>query len=78
MKVEKYQILEGYEETYKADGMRCSPVYVIDGKITWCNAGMGTHGHLGAKEGRPYPSESHGIYTCAVCGQEIGNEKVIE
>lgn len=53
----------------KPDGMRCSPVYVIDGEKTWCNAGTGTHGHLGAKEGMPY---------CAACGQEIGNEKVIE
>ena len=61
MKVAKYQP--------KPDGMRCSPVCVIDGREEWCNAGWGTHGHLGAKEGMPY---------CSACGQEIGNEKVIE
>ena len=61
MKVAKYQ--------YKPDGMRCSPVYVIDGRKEWCNAGTGIHGHLGVIDGMPY---------CAACGQEIGNEKAIE
>ncbi|MAI40436.1 MAG: hypothetical protein CMA09_03970 [Euryarchaeota archaeon] len=61
MKVARYQ--------YKPDGMRCSPVFDTHKGKEWCNAGFGTHGHIGAKEGMPY---------CSACGQEIGNEKVIE
>tara|TARA_R100000005_G_C4953757_1_gene173112 strand:- start:30 stop:257 length:228 start_codon:yes stop_codon:yes gene_type:complete len=61
----------------KPDGMRCSPVYSIvyekkgriKSELTWCNAGTGRHGHLGAVEGMPF---------CAACGQEIGNEKVMK
>ena len=66
MKVARYQ--------YKPDGMRCSPVFDTDKGKEWCSAGFGAHGHIGAfdythyKEPMPY---------CAVCGQEIGNEKVI-
>ena len=58
------------EQPAKGDGMRCSPVFIINNDWAWCNAGFGTHGHLAVDV----------IYTffCSACGQEVGNEKVIE
>lgn len=63
----------------KPDGMRCSPVYVIDGQKEWCNAGCGILGHIGGKEVvANHSGEVIEMPFCAACGQEIGNEKVIE